>query len=428
MNGGEVLLLFLIFVCAGVPLAVAMGAPAILYILVEHIPLSTVAHRMQNSINSYPLLAVPAFIFAANLMNTSGITMRLFNFARSLLGRLPGALAQVNVVASLIFSGISGAALADVGGLGAIEIKAMKENGYTAETAAAITAASATIGPIFPPSIPFIIYATVAEVSGVRQLLAGVVPALLIALFFMLEIVVLAKRQHFPRDTQKTTWQAKWRIFISAFPALMTPVLLMAGLLSGMFSPTEVASVTVIYALLLGVFVYRELTWTAFVQIAKESIRSTANIMFVVSAAAIFAFVLTIEQMPSQIAELMLGISKDPVVLLMLTNVVLLLLGMIMETIAALMVMTPILVPVLTQVGVDPVHVGVVMVLNLMIGLLTPPVGMSLYLVSIVSELPVERVIKAILPYFIPLLLALIMVTLFPSLSTWLPNLVFGQR
>lgn len=427
MNGIEVIGLFLFLVIAGIPLAAAMGIPSILYILINHVPISTVAHRMGNALNSYPLLAVPAFIFAANLMNTAGITGRIFSFARTLLGRLPGALAHVNVLASLIFSGISGAALADVGGLGSLEIKAMKENGYTAETAAAISAATATIGPIFPPSIPFIIYATVAEVSGIRQLIAGIVPALLIALFFMLEIAVFAQKYHFPRDVHKTSWQEKLRITIAALPALFTPVILLAGLLSGWFSPTEVASVTVVYAILLGLFVYRELTWQSFLAIAKETIRSTANIMFVVSAAAIFAFVLTIEQLPTQMATMMLGISRNPVVLLLLTNVILLALGMIMETIAALMVMTPILVPVLTQVGVDPIHAGVVIVLNLMIGLLTPPVGMSLYLVSIVSEVPVERLIKAITPYFIPLLCALIVVTLFPSLSTWLPNLIMQR-
>jgi tripartite ATP-independent transporter DctM subunit len=427
MGGIEVIVLFLVLIILGLPIGVSMGLTSILSIIVENLPINVLAHRMGNAINSFPLLAVPVFIFAGCLMNTSGITQRIFTFVRSMIGGISGGLAHVNVIASLIFSGMSGAALADIGGLGNIEIEAMQDQGYRIDQAAAITAASATIGPIFPPSIPLIIYATVAEVSGVRMLIAGIIPGLLLAMLLGIEVALLAKYYNFPRDEHRVDVKTRVHLFIKAFPALLTPFILVGGLLSGMFSPTEVAGFTVFYALLLGVFVYKELTWQNFKKVARDTIRSTANIMFIVSSASIFAFVLTIEQVPAHMKEFLLGISDNSIIQLLLANLILLITGMIIEPIAALLVLTPILVPTLTASGVDPIHLGIVIVLNLMIGLLTPPVGMSLYLVSIISKIPVQKVIRAVLPYFIPLLLALLIVTLFPSLSTWLPGLFFKR-
>ena len=425
MNGIEVVGLFLLLLALSVPLSVSMGIAGIAYIVLSGIPISVIAQRMGNGVNSFPLLAVPVFIFAGCLMNTSGITTRIFDFAKLLIGPIRGGLAQVNVVASLIFSGISGAALADIGGLGQIEIKAMEEQGYKSELAAGITAASATIGPIFPPSIPLIIYGTVAEESGVKLLIAGVVPGLLITFLLMLQIGFFSRKYNFPAESQAYNVKEVFNAFRKALPALFAPVILIGGLLSGFFSPTEVAAVTVFYGLILGKFFYRELTWKQLVEVGRQSIRQTANIMFIISSAAIFAFALTVEQVHVQMTGMLLGISKDPTILLLIVNVLLLVVGMIMETIAAILVLTPLLVPALSQAGVDPIHLGIVMVLNLMIGLLTPPVGMSLYMVSIVSEAPVEKVIRSILPYFLPLILSLIIVTLFPMISTWLPGLLF---
>ena len=425
MNGIEVVGLFLLLLALSVPLSVSMGIAGIAYIVLSGIPISVIAQRMGNGVNSFPLLAVPVFIFAGCLMNTSGITTRIFDFAKLLIGPIRGGLAQVNVVASLIFSGISGAALADIGGLGQIEIKAMEEQGYKSELAAGITAASATIGPIFPPSIPLIIYGTVAEESGVKLLIAGVVPGLLITFLLMLQIGFFSRKYNFPAESQAYNVKEVFHAFLKALPALFAPVILIGGLLSGFFSPTEVAAVTVFYGLILGKFIYRELTWKQLVEVGRQSIRQTANIMFIISSAAIFAFALTVEQVHVQMTDMLLGISKDPTILLLIVNVLLLVVGMIMETIAAILVLTPLLVPALSQVGVDPIHLGIVMVLNLMIGLLTPPVGMSLYMVSIVSGAPVEKIIRAILPYFLPLILSLIIVTLFPMISTWLPGLLF---
>jgi tripartite ATP-independent transporter DctM subunit len=427
VSGFQIIGLFLLLSLLGVPLAVSMGLSAVTYMVITGIPLATIAHRMGNALNSFPLLAVVLFIFVGSLLNATGITHRLYEAAKLVVGRVRGGLAYVNVLANLVMAGISGAALADIGALGNIQIKAMKEQGYKEEMAASITVAAATLGPIFPPSIPLIIYASVAEVSGIKLLIAGIVPALVITLCLCVQVWYFARKYNFPRETQGRPWREKLRIALVAVPALATPVLLVCGLLFGWFGPTELASFTVFYALLLGSVVYRELTWERLLAGARETVRATATIMFIVSSAAIFAWVLTVEQVPAQMSELLFSISKDPVVLLMLTNVILLIVGMFMESIAAIMVMTPLLVPPLYAAGVDPVHLGVVVVLNLMIGLLTPPVGMSLYMVSIISNVSFSRMARVIWPFLVPLLVSLVIVTLVPWISTWLPGLMFKK-
>jgi len=427
VSGFHIIGLFLLLSLLGVPLGVSMGLSAIAYMVVAGIPLATIAHRMGNALNSFPLLAVVLFIFVGNLLNATGITHRLYEAAKLVVGRVKGGLAYVNVLANLVMAGISGAALADIGALGNIQIKAMKEQGYEEEVAASITAAAATLGPIFPPSIPMIIYASVAEVSGIRLLIAGIVPALVIALCLCAQVWYFARKYNFPRETQGRPWRERIRTALVALPALATPAILVCGLLFGWFGPTELAAFTVFYSLFLGAVVYKELTWERLLQGARETVRATATIMFIVSSAAIFAWALTVEQVPAQMSELLLGFSKNPVVLLMLMNVILLIVGMFMESIAAIMVMTPLLVPPLYAAGVDPVHLGVVVVLNLMIGLLTPPVGMSLYMVSIISNISFSRMARAIWPFLVPLLVSLLIVTLVPSISTWLPNLMFNR-
>jgi tripartite ATP-independent transporter DctM subunit len=427
MNGWQVIGLFLVLGLLGFPLAVSMGLAAVVYILVTDVPLATVAHRMTNAINSFPLLAVVLFIFVGNLLNVTGITTRLYEAAKMVVGRVKGGLAYVNVLANLIMAGISGSALADVGALGNIQIKAMKEQGYNEEVAASITVTAATLGPIFPPSIPLIIYATVAETSGVKLLIAGIFPALVIALCLCVQIWYYARKYDFPRDTQLIPWRRKLRVMAVALPALSTPVILIGGLLLGWFGPTELAGFTVFYALFLGSVVYRELTWRKCQESARETIKATGIIMFIVSAAAIFAWVLTVEQIPEQMSNFLLEFSKNPWVLLLVINLILLVVGMFMESIAAIMVMTPLLVPPLYAAGVDPVHLGVVVVFNLMIGLLTPPVGMSLYMVSIISNVTFTRMARVIWPFLVPLLAALVVVSFVPWVSTWLPDLIFRK-
>jgi tripartite ATP-independent transporter DctM subunit len=426
MSGGMIILIFLVLIIFGIPIAIAMGIPAAIYLLVEGIPISVMIQRMVASLNSFPLLAVPLFILAANLMNNSGITSRLFEFAKLLVGRLRGGLAQVNVLASLIFAGISGAALADVGGLGNIEIDAMTEQKYPKEASAAITAASAVVGPIFPPSIPLIIYGAAAETSSLRLLMAGVFPALVIVALLMMQIAFFARRRHYPRGVDHTFTRVEvFSTIKRGLPAMLMPVMLMAGMLSGYFSPTEVAAITVTYALVLSA-VYRELSWKQLLQVCRETLRSTASVLFIVGSAAIFAWTLTVEQLPQQVSEMMLTISENPVVLLLLANAVLLIAGMFLETTAALMVLTPILLPPLMAVGVDPVHFGVVMVFNLMIGMITPPVGMSVYMLSPIVKLPVGRIFRAVTPYLVTLGISLVILTFVPQITLWLPNLMFN--
>ena len=426
MSGGIIILLFLVLITLGLPIAIAMGIPAAIYLIIEGIPISVMIQRMVASLNSFPLLAVPLFILAANLMNNSGITNRLFDFAKLLVGRLKGGLAQVNVVASLIFAGISGAALADVGGLGNIEIDAMTEQKYPKEASAAITAASAVVGPIFPPSIPLIIYGAAAETSSIRLLMAGVFPALVIVVLLMIQISFFAHKRNYPRGVDhKFTKNEILQTLKRGFPAMLMPVILMGGMLSGYFSPTEVAAITVTYALVLSA-IYKELSLKQFVIVCRESLRSTASVLFIVGAAAIFAWTLTVEQLPQQVSALMLHISDNPVILLLFANVILLVAGMFLETTAALMVLTPILLPPLMAVGVDPVHFGVVMVFNLMIGMITPPVGMSVYMLSPIVKLPVGKIFRAVMPYLITLGFSLIILTYVPQITLWLPNLMFN--
>jgi tripartite ATP-independent transporter DctM subunit len=418
-----ILILFLVIMLLGAPIAVAMGMSAGIVLWWFDLPLSVLAQRMVNALDSTPLLAVPMFIFAATLFNASGITDRLFTLVRMVVGRIRGGLGHVSVLTSLIFSGMSGAALADIGALGGTQMRLMREQGYRPEFAAGITMAAATIGPIFPPSIPLIIFASAAQVSAVKLLLAGVVPGLIITLLLMVQIAVMSRRQKLPRDTITVTARALIRQMLVAFPALCAPLVLIGGLVSGLFGPTEVAGVTVIYALLLGFVVYRQLTLRGVWDAARETVRATASVLFIVGAAALFAWVLTIDQVPMLATNFFLGLSSSPFVLLMIVNVLLLVVGMFMESIAAILILAPILTPALLSAGVDPVQLGVVVVLNLMIGLLTPPVGMSLYMVSIMARMPLHRVIAGAMPFFIPLLLSLLAVTLVPEISTWFPSL-----
>lgn len=414
--------LFLGLLAIGAPIAVCLGLSSAVVIIAQGLPVSVLAQRSLNALDSSPLLAVPLFILAANLLNTTGVTTHLFDLVRMIFGRIRGAVAQVSVFVSLIFSGISGAALADIGALGAIQINQMKAQGYRGDFAAGVTVAAATIGPIFPPSIPIIIYASVANVSAVKLLLAGIVPALLLTALLMIQIAIIARVKGLPRDTVRADPKAIARKATISFPALMAPVLLIGGLMSGYFGPTEVAGVTVAYAALIGVVIYRSLTVRGLYEALRDTVESTANILFVVATAALFAWVLTLDQVPMKVSGFLLGLSDNPLVLLFLVNVFLLIVGMVLESIAAILIIAPIVAPALTAAGVDPLQLGIVFVLNLMIGLLTPPVGMSLYMITIITKMPINRVIAGVLPFFIPLLLSLLVVSAVPALSTWLPE------
>ncbi len=420
------LTIFVLLLVAGAPIAVCLGLSSAVVIVTQGLPVSVLAQRSLNALDSSPLLAVPLFILAASLLNATGVTTHLFDLVRMILGRIRGAVAQVSILVSLIFSGVSGAALADIGALGKIQIDQMTRQGYKPEFASGLTVAAATIGPIFPPSIPIIIYASVANVSAVQLLLAGIVPALLLTLFLMIQVAIIARTKSLPRDDIAARPAEVAKKAAISFPALLAPVLLIGGLMSGYFGPTEVAGVTVAYAILIGIFVYRSLTLRGLVVALRDTTVATANILFVVATAALFAWVLTLDQVPMKVSGLLLGLSENPLVLLLLVNLLLLVVGMILESIAAILIIAPIVAPALTMAGVDPLQLGIVFVLNLMIGLLTPPVGMSLYMITIITKMPITRVIAGVMPFFLPLLLSLLVVTAVPALSTWLPNILMN--
>ena len=422
--GITVISLFFLLFLIGFPVVLAILIPAIIYILSNGITIDLIAQRMHYALDSYPLIAVPVFIFVGNLMNSSGITKRIFKFADTLVGRLPGGLAQVNIFASLIFSGMSGAALADVGGLGQIEIKAMKDRGFTGAFSAAVTCASATVGPIFPPSIPLVIYGSVAGVSVVKLLLAGITPAILAVVALMIMTAVISIVRHYPRADRWPKPIELIQDFLPAFPALMTPILLIVGMLSGLFTPTEAASVTVAYVLLISTFYYKELTWQHLLRAAFGTVKSTSSILLIVAAASLFGWILAIEQIPQIFSETLLSISTNPYILLLILNGMLLIVGMFLDSTTATLLLVPIIVPPMVAAGIDPIHLGLVFIFNIMIGLVTPPMGLSLFLVSGIARVSIKDIMRAVFPFLVPLIVTLLIITYFPGVVLWIPNLL----
>ena len=409
----------------GFPVAIALaGSSAVFVAVTGQVPDMVVAHRMINGVDSFPLLAVPFFILAGNLMNTAGITTRIFEFAKALVGWMRGGLGHVNIGASVIFAGMSGAAVADAGGLGAIEIKAMRDANYDPGFAVGVTAASSTIGPIIPPSLPMVIYGVVAGASIGQLFAAGFVPGLIMAVALMAMVAWYARRRGYPRD-QAFQLGRLARTFRHAFLSLLTPVIIVGGILTGAFTPTEAAIAACAWALILGLLVYRTLTWKRFLRVSFDTIETTAVVLFIVAAASIFAWILTSNRVPEQFAALLLSASENPFVILILINLILIIVGCFLETVAAITILVPVLLPIAVSVGVDPVHFGVIMVLNLMIGLLTPPIGMVLYVLSRVANVPFERCVSATAPFLVPLVLVLLLVTFVPALTLTLPTAIY---
>lgn len=423
----ELLVLFLplvLFLIMGVPVAVSLGSASLLYILAMGMPEVVVAHTMINGIDSFPLLAIPFFILAGHLMNTGGITTKIFDFARALVGWLPGGLGHVNVGASVIFAGMSGAAVADAGGLGNVEIKAMKDAGYDTDFSVGVTAASSTIGPIIPPSLPLVIYGVMASVSIGELFAAGLVPGLLMAVSLMIMVAWFSKKRNYPKDARLDMCRV-WTSFKAAFLPLLTPIIIIGGISTGAFTPTESAVAAVFYALALGLFVYKALTWKHLVRVCVDTIETTASILMIVAAAAIFAWILSANQVADGLGDLLLGISDNKTIVLLLMMLMVLLVGLFMETIAAITILVPVLLPVAISVGIDPVHLGIVIILNLMIGLLTPPVGMVLYVLSDVAKVRFEECVRATMPFLIPLVSVLVLIALMPQIVMWLPELLY---
>jgi TRAP-type C4-dicarboxylate transport system permease large subunit len=460
--------IFLLLMGSGIPVAIAMAGSVLLFILwTGSLPAFVVIHRMVGGIDSFPLLAVPFFILAGNLMNNAGITNRIYNYALALVGWLKGGLGHVNVIGSVVFAGMSGTAIADAAGIGTIEIKAMKDHGYSSEFAVGVTAASATLGPIIPPSLPFVIYGMMANVSVGALFLAGILPGVLMAVLMMLTVTYFAYRKGWGADV-KFEWPrfvkaiaetlvvivwpvAMWLLIVKAglqpqvtvaaglvilfaadkmfsFQAvlpIMTPVLLIGGMTTGIFTPTEGAIAACLWAMLLGFGWYGTLSWKKFVRICLDTVETTATVLFIVAAASIFGWMLTATGVTAEIAAWVLGFTKEPWVFLLLANLLMLFVGCFLEPTAAITILVPILIPICQQLGIDLVHFGLVMVLNLMIGLLHPPMGMVLFVLARVAKLSVERTTMAILPWLVPLLGSLAVLTYFPKLVMWLPKMFY---
>jgi tripartite ATP-independent transporter DctM subunit len=418
----------LISVCvailSGIPIAVALGLTAAATMVLSVGPdlLLIFIQRTYAGTTSFPLLAIPFFILAGNLMNMGGMTTRIFRVAQLFVGRIRGGLAHVNVIGSVIFAGMSGSAVADAAGLGVIEHKAMREAGYSSRFAATITAVSSTIGPVIPPSIPFVIYGSLANVSVGALFLAGIVPGLLMALALMATIAVVAERRNLPRGHALPELREAVRIFVEAAPALILPPLILLVIFTGVATPTEAAVVAAAFAFLLGWLVYGELTLADFTEIIWDSARQTAQVMFIIALAAPFGWVLIQQQIPNAILSGFLSLSSEPWVILLIINAVLLVLGMFIEGIAIMIIAFPVLLPIIAKIGVDPVHFGVILVLNVMIGLVTPPVGLCLYVVAGIAKISVAEITKELWIYVLGLILILLLVTFVPALTLWLPH------
>ncbi|MFZ2737683.1 MAG: TRAP transporter large permease [Burkholderiaceae bacterium] len=461
-------IIFLFLMSGGIPVAIAMAGSALLYIFwTGELPPFVVMHRMISGIDSFPLLAVPFFILAGNLMNNAGITNRIYNYALALVGWMRGGLGHVNVLGSVIFAGMSGTAIADAAGLGTIEIKAMKDHGYSTEFAVGVTAASATLGPIIPPSLPFVIYGMMANVSIGSLFLAGILPGVMMALLMMLTVAYFAHKNGWGADIKfewprvgkallETAVVIAWPLLLwlliekAGLPAqpvvfaglvalfvadkifqfqavlpVMTPVLLIGGMVSGLFTPTEGAIAACIWAMALGFAWYHTLNFKMFVKVCLDTVETTSTVLFIVAAASIFGWMLTATGVTAAIGNWVLGYTQNPWVFLLLANLLMLFVGCFLEPTAAITILVPILVPICQKLGIDLVHFGLVMVLNLMIGLLHPPMGMVLFVLARVAKLSVERTTMAILPWLFPLLGSLLIITYCPNLVLWLPKMFY---
>ena len=411
-----------------VPVSISIGISTVIALIIGDFPLSVVPRMMIDGLDTFTLLAVPFFVLAGNIMNAGGVTERIFSFAKALFSPIRGGLAQVNVAASMIFAGMSGAALADLAGLGTVEMRAMRKGGYPLNVAAAVTLASCTIGPIIPPSIVLIVYGLATDTSIGRLFLGGIIPGFIIGLITMVWISLWVR-------FKKTSWGQPepfvvsdvWSTFKGGALALFSPVLIIGALVLGVSTPTEVGVIAATYALFVGI-IYRDLTWKKLLECIVESMQTTAIIMYIVAVSIVMGWIITMERLPHEAAKAIQLYIEHPLLALLIINVFLILVGMFLETLPAILILSPILLPILAPFGIDQVHFGVIICFNLIIGIITPPMGIGLFVAARVADTTPELVLKATIPFLIPLLFGLAIVTAFPILTLWLPDLVFGPR
>jgi tripartite ATP-independent transporter DctM subunit len=421
-----IFILFFLLIALRVPIAFSLGISSLVFLVSKNEILLPIPQRMTAAGDSFPLLAIPFFVLAGKLINESGITDRIFRFALCLVGHIRGGLAHVNVINSMIFAGMSGAAVADVGGIGAIEIKAMVDNGYEVDFSAGLTAASSTIAPIIPPSISMVVYGVLASTSVGALFLGGIIPGIIMGIFMMIYSYMVSVKRNYPRYPL-----ASFKEFLTSlrdsFLGLMTPVILLGGIGLGIFTPTEAAAVVVLYSLFLGLVVYRGLKLAMLPRILLETVEMTAVITFVMTTATLFGWILTREQIPQLFAQFITSFSSNVYVVLALINILVLIMGCFLDGISVLVIIVPILLPIVGVFDIDRVHFGVMLVLNTVIGLITPPVGVVLYATVEVAKISFERVVRATLPFLYPLIASLIVATYFPWVILFIPRLLgFG--
>jgi tripartite ATP-independent transporter DctM subunit len=425
MIAAYVLSLLAFFVLA-VPVGFSLGATSILVTLMERgldFNPAFMVQKAVSGIDNFMLLSVPFFIYSGKVMNVGGITVRIYAFARAMAGSLRGGLAQVNVIASVIFAGMTGTAVSEAAGLGTVVMKSMREEGYEEDFSVAVIAASSTIGPIIPPSVPMVIYALMANVSVGGMLVAGLVPGLLMAAALMLWIGVIAVRKQLPRGSAFSL-RLLWTTFSEGFLPLLTPAILIGGILSGIFTPTEAAAIAALYATALAMFVYREVGMRELYEVIRSTVVDTGVVMLIVSLAMIYGYLVTRAGLTQALVEWIGSVSRDPNVVGLMIIGLLLIVGCFLEATAAIIILTPVLLPVMQACGIDPMHMGVIVVLTMMLGLLTPPFGMVLFVLNRITGVSLHRIVVAVLPFLLPLVAVDVLLLFFPDLVTWLPKLV----
>ena len=418
------LIVFLVLLFTGLPLYVNLGLTSFLYMFLTGSNPMMVVQRITQASNSFTMIAAPFFILMGNLMNTGGVTRKMFRFANEIVGNVPGGMGHANVLCSALFAGMSGTAVADAGGLGNIEIEAMREIGYDDDFSCAVTAASSVLGPIIPPSLPMVIMAVTVGASVGRCFVGGVIPGILIAVALCMLVAYYAKKRCYPRNA-KPTLKTLWAAFKDAALALLSPVILFAAIYTGIVTTTEAALIAAFYSLIIGVLAYKDLKIRDIPKVMLATCETTGVVLSIVMAANIFGYILTIAQIPQAITAVLTGI-QSKFIFLIVINLFLLFVGCFMEGTAAILILGPILVPAMMQMGVSETQACLIIIVNLMFGVITPPVGVVLYVTSNVAKVSANRVIKATVPFLIPLFIVLLIITFVPAVTNFLPNLVYG--
>ena len=416
-------IIFLVLLLIGVPIAFSLGLSSLFYLFTNNIPLTVISQKFYSGMDSFTLLCIPGFMLAGALMNGGGITRRILNFCNSFLGHFRGSLALVNIVASMVFAGISGTAIADVCSLGSMLIPAMVDDGYDDDFSVAVTAASSVVGPIIPPSVPMVIAGSCVSISVGKLFQAGIRPGILLGMALCIPTYLISVKRNYPRH-DRAGWKVRLETTKDAIWAMLMPVILLGGILSGVFTPTEASIVTCVYALVVGVFVYKEIQITDVPRIVWENIRACASIIVLIGLANVFAYILTAERIPQMVANSILSITDNRIVVILLINVVLLFVGMFMESLAAILITFPVLLPVATAVGMEPVHFALMAILNLMLGLTTPPVGMCVCTGAQIGKISAFKAFKATIPFLATSLIVLMLVSFIPQLTLWIPSIL----